>query len=459
MSGRILIADDLVTDRIALKARLALARYDVVLARTMAEVVTHVEAGVPDVILLDLGFPGGGLAACRHLRALAPLADVPIVIYGARNDRDARIEALKAGADEVLAGLPAEVELSALLRSILRDMSMRGDLLRRRDVLGLAGFSEPDAGFAPRIRAAIVTPQANAAVIWRRALAESLGGDVVAETADVALEPKPVRAPDAYVIVETPAHPGSSLRLVSELRARQASRDAVILYQMFEGASATADLALDFGANAIVPGPFDAAELALRLDRLVTRKREADRMRDALEDRLDQALRDPLTGLYNRRYADGYLDRLCRTQGAGRPDSFALMLLDLDHFKGVNDRFGHLAGDAVLRSVASRLRAELRDCDMVARVGGEEFLVVLPDTDSETARAVAERLRAAVVSRDVALGAEGRSVAISISVGVAVARVATLDGRSAYERADQALYASKAAGRNLVTFAATRNAA
>ena len=462
MHGRILIADDLVTDRIALKARLALARYDVALARSLHEVLAQVKGAVPDVILLDLGFPDGGIAACRRLRtdpSLGPaLGDVPIVIYGARDDRDARIEALRAGADEVLAGLPGEIELSALLRSILRDKALRGDLLRRRDILGASGFAEGDAGFAPRVRAMIVTPNAQGAVVWRRTLADRLGAEVSAAPMEVALEPRPGGAPDAYVIVETPAQPGSSLRLVSELRARPSSRDAVILYQMAEGASQTADLALDFGANAIVPGPFDADELALRLRRLTSRKREVDRTRALLEDRLDEALRDPLTGIHNRRYADGYLDRLCSDHRASVSGPFAVLLLDLDHFKGVNDRFGHVAGDSVLRAVAQRLRGELRDRDMVARVGGEEFLVVLPDTDADTARVVAERLRQAVNEEDIALG-RGRSVRISVSVGVAVSHSGAGDCQSVYERADRALYASKTGGRNLVTFSLDRDAA
>ncbi|WP_298494653.1 diguanylate cyclase [uncultured Maritimibacter sp.] len=458
MNGRILIADDLVTDRIALKARLALARYDVSLARSLHEVLAQVKDALPDVILLDIGFPDGGIAACRRLRDNPALGDVPIVIYGARDDRDARIAALGAGADEVLAGLPGEVELSALLRSILRDKALRGDLLRRRDILGVSGFAEGETGFDPRVKAMIVTPNAQGAVVWRRTLSERLGAEVSAAPMEVALETRPGAVPDAFVIVETPAQPGASLRLVSELRARPSSREAVILYQMAGPSSQTADLALDFGANAIVPGPFDADELALRLARLTSRKREVDRVRALLDDRLDEALRDPLTGIHNRRYADAYLDRLCRAHRSSVSGPFAVLLLDLDHFKGVNDRFGHVAGDHVLRAVAERLLGELRDQDMVARVGGEEFLVVLPNADADGARVMAERLRQSVNEESIALGG-GQSIRISVSVGVAVSHSGAGDCQSVYERADRALYASKAGGRNLVTFFRDRDAA
>ena len=179
---------------------------------------------------------------------------------------------------------------------------------------------------------------------------------------------------------------------------------------------------------------------------------------------------DPLTGLYNRRYAEVYLkDILLRARENGR--GFTVMMMDIDHFKGVNDRLGHAAGDAVLRDVAKRIRDNLRAVDLVSRHGGEEFLVVLPDIDGNEAVIAADRLRK-IVSEQPILLAESDSVSVTVSVGVAVAtpewtsvahrisqaspqfdnpdagdpRIAAL-----LAQADRALYAAKSAGRDCVT--------
>lgn len=156
------------------------------------------------------------------------------------------------------------------------------------------------------------------------------------------------------------------------------------------------------------------------------------------------AHRDALTGLHNRRWLQARLeDELARQRRSCQP--LALLLLDVDHFKHVNDTLGHAEGDNVLKGVARCLQAGSRATDAAARFGGEEFVVLLPDTPLEGALAVAEKLRAAVAQ------APGMPLPVTISIGVAMALPG--DGRAAaalLERADRALYAAKAAGRNRV---------
>ncbi len=159
---------------------------------------------------------------------------------------------------------------------------------------------------------------------------------------------------------------------------------------------------------------------------------------------------DPLTGLHNRRYALPHLARIAeRAQTAGR--QFAVMVLDLDRFKSINDTWGHGAGDAVLIEVAERLKSNLRAVDLIARIGGEEFLIALPDTTLEAAQATAERLRRVVGDRPVPLPNGNGSIPVTLSIGLALgADPAAGSVEDLIGLADRALLGSKADGRNQV---------
>jgi diguanylate cyclase (GGDEF)-like protein len=174
---------------------------------------------------------------------------------------------------------------------------------------------------------------------------------------------------------------------------------------------------------------------------------------------------DPLTGLANRRrfmqageaaVARGRSEAGSRSGAGGRSDlgdgtgALAVLMLDIDHFKSVNDRFGHAVGDAVLRAVAGRCRAALKAADLPARLGGEEFAVLLPDVGKDEAMAAAERLRAAIAATPVAV--EGGAVDVRISVGATVAQRRDMSLDTVLQRADAALYTAKRTGRNRVVF-------
>ena len=142
-----------------------------------------------------------------------------------------------------------------------------------------------------------------------------------------------------------------------------------------------------------------------------------------------------------------------RSKTTGR--SFAVMALDIDHFKLVNDSFGHGAGDRVIAGVADILRDNLRSVDLVARIGGEEFLIALPDTTVDQARKMAERIRYIVQNTPLSIGAGKMPVGVTLSIGVALGMGADGDVNGIIERADAALYDSKSSGRNAVTLAQT----
>jgi diguanylate cyclase (GGDEF)-like protein len=163
------------------------------------------------------------------------------------------------------------------------------------------------------------------------------------------------------------------------------------------------------------------------------------------------ATRDALTGLYNRReLMQQFQEAVLR--GAGGPRPLAVLLLDVDHFKRVNDSFGHATGDEVLRRIGELLRTNVRQTDSAARYGGEELVVVLPAMASAEALEAAERLRTLVAAQRIAAG-DGRTLAITVSVGVAVFPEHGKTPKELLESADRALYRAKHAGRDCVVLA------
>ena len=210
-----------------------------------------------------------------------------------------------------------------------------------------------------------------------------------------------------------------------------------------------AAMAFDLGADDVVDPGVPVPELAFRLRSLVRRKRAADRQRTRMQDSLRLALVDPLTGLYNRRYAAPQLNAIA-AHAADTGNAYAVMIVDLDRFKRVNDQHGHAAGDLVLVEVARRLTANLRDGDLLARIGGEEFLIALPDSTLTDAGSVAERLCQAVEERPIRLPS-GQGLTVTVSIGVAVSG-GGISVDAVVEEADLALLDSKVSGRNQVTF-------
>ncbi len=464
MAGRILIADSTATNRIVLKVKLATARYETAQALDGAEALATARDMRPDLVIVDANLPGGGGAdLCARLKAEPETRDIPVLVIDGAPSRAARLAALRAGADDYLAKPLDETGLLALVRALMRTRATHDELARRQDTAAALGFAEPAIAFRRPARIGLIAPTVETALGWRRALGPLCSGRLNTFSRSQALDALASHeAPDAFVIAADLSAPGDGLRLVSELRSRSATRHAVIVILDEANAPGTVPMALDIGANAVVPGSFDAEEIAARLERLLARKLETDALRDSFGERLGLALRDPLTGLYNRRYAGAYLDRMIGAAAAS-DQPFAVMLLDLDRFKSVNDSFGHAVGDAVLVEAGKRLGAHLREIDLLARYGGEEFVIALPETGLEGASIAAERLRRVIGEAPIAVASHGLEVPVTISIGVAVFAGGAESGdlpspHDLIERADAALYASKSDGRNLVSFAGGRAA-
>ncbi|MCH7796199.1 MAG: diguanylate cyclase, partial [Proteobacteria bacterium] len=181
----------------------------------------------------------------------------------------------------------------------------------------------------------------------------------------------------------------------------------------------------------------------------IRRRRYHDKLHEMLAKSVSLAYTDPLTGIYNRRYMNAHLDRkIMEISDTQKPVS--VLIFDIDHFKRVNDTYGHAAGDEVLKTVAERVGDSIRDFDLLARYGGEEFVVIMPSTPPDPAAMVAERLRQRLAAQPFEISGSDQALPITASLGVATTTDPTETSQNLLGRADAALYAAKDAGRNRV---------
>jgi two-component system cell cycle response regulator len=457
MSGTILIVDDLATNRIVLKVKLATTPYRVVQAGTAREALKLAVNDTPDLILANACLGGQSAEPFLHaLRRIEPLAHVPVILLQGEDDATERLALLLAGADEVLGRPVSERLLLARLRNLLRQRNAEGELIGQ--IGGTPGLAEAQAPFALPGKVTLYGSDRAAA----RALCAQLGAGTPHRLSCLVLDDGPPPASqDVFVIHLALAQAEEGLRLLADLKAAPDTRHSPVLVLLEADAAPLAVTLLDMGADDVLFAPVAREELGQRLARHLARKRRNEALRAHLRSGLEAALRDPLTGAYNRRYALPWLERQIARLALGRK-SLAVMVADLDFFKQVNDRHGHAAGDAVLVAVTDRLRAHLRAGDLLARIGGEEFLIALPDTTRLEAQEVAERLCHAVRATPVTVPGARAPIPVTLSLGVTVAAprpdLVPPTVRGLFEEADRALFAAKARGRNQARFC-TRSAA
>ncbi|MDU8909971.1 diguanylate cyclase [Aestuariicoccus sp. MJ-SS9] len=451
MPGRILIADPIATNRIMMRVTLEEAYYDVSVAATGKEVMTHVAEHPTDLVIAAQELSDvTGAELCEMLHATRIAAALPVILLCDGPGPQACCDALAGGADDCLPRPVDDLVLLARMRSLLRSRDAEAELRLRDDTQRALGLAEDQAEFAAPPRVVFIAPAgANDLDPVIDAVRQRLRGKFSQMSPEAAMR-DPDGTADVFVMIEDPRSSGATLSLLSEMRANTATRHAAILYVANGAQTASAATALDLGANDLMANGLYADELILRLQRQVTRKRTADRLRANMQVGLRAALTDPLTGLYNRRYALPHLDRLART-AHHRGREAAVLVIDLDHFKAINDTHGHAAGDQVLTAVARHLGDRLRAADLVARLGGEEFLVVMPDADADSALRIAKRLCSSLSRLRVPAQGLSPPLRVTASLGVAVTDPGVaVTGADLIQRADRAMYRAKKNGRNRV---------
>jgi two-component system cell cycle response regulator len=461
MQGKILIVDSISTNRIVLKVKLSSAFYHVLQAGTLAEALTIIDIEKPDLVVSAMKLPDGSVAdLCHHLRGARHATAIPVLAIGCGIDENARLETLYAGVTEVMHRPLNETLLLGRVRNMIRMHNQLAEWQIRDDTNCALGLSEAPAEFTHPGRITLIGLDTTPFQGWVRQLSPHLSAEYkIAHLRDSMSGMQAENAPDV-IVLSLPSAPeltDECLRLIPALRASARTRDIALLVIQKTIDPLRLTSALDMGADDVMTAGFRPAELALRIQVLLRRKRQVAKILQNVRTGLREVVNDPLTGLYNRRYAMPYMARMIE-QCSATSAPFAVILGDMDYFKRINDVYGHASGDAVLVETARRLRSVARHSDVVSRIGGEEFMIAMPATDVALARKIADRICSAIADVPFVIPGSAQPVSITISLGLTLGRPPlTKDDRSIesvetlLDRADKALYVAKMQGRNRVT--------
>lgn len=455
MSARVLVVDDILPNVKLLEAKLSSEYYDVLTATSGEEALRIADSDRPDLILLDVMMPGmDGFEVCKRIKDNPDLAHIPVVMVTALTDSVDKVRGLEAGADDFLSKPVNDTALMARVSSLVR-LKMTVDEWRARE------STATQLGVVDDSANVMNEPTENANVL----IVEDMDfeADKIVETLhkdnDNVIPVDSGMNAMEYVseydfdllVISLNLKNEDGLRLCSHLRSNERTRSVPILMVASEEDMDRIARGLEIGAHDYIMRPIDRNELLARARTQIRRKRFQERLRTSYEYSLSMALTDSLTGLYNRRYFDVHLQKMLKGHKQAAKN-LCVLILDIDHFKEVNDTYGHVVGDEVLKVFSHRLQDNLRSFDMVARLGGEEFVVVLPDTSTEMAHFIAERLRRAIADKPVKCSAPEGEVSISTSIGGAVIEPGEYQVQEVLDRVDKYLYEAKNDGRNCTIF-------
>jgi two-component system, cell cycle response regulator len=451
MTARVLVVDDIIANVKLLGARLTAEYFEVLSASSGQQAIDICAQERVDVVLLDVMMPGmDGFEACRRIKANPKTHHLPVIMVTALDQYSDRVQGLDAGADDFLTKPVDDIALVTRVKNLARLKMLNDEMVMRAMTGRQLGLEDNEA-----LSKALDGEGGNVLIIDDHPRSSVRLVEALAKTYTAVAERDPATALARLseenfdlVLVSLSLTSADGLRLCSQIRSIERTRHLPIIMLVEPGDDARLMRGLDMGVNDYLMRPIERHELMARIKTQTKRKRHSDFLRHRLEESVEQSITDGLTGLHNRRYLESHLKTLVgQSLATGRP--LSVLIADIDHFKLVNDTYGHDGGDAVLREFSQRFRRNTRGIDLAGRLGGEEFLIIMPDTELDRGYQVAERLRACIAADPFQVNAE-HSISITASVGLATLERADDTPESLFKRADQALYAAKRSGRNKV---------
>ena len=453
MSARILVVDDIAINVRLLHAKLTAEYFDVVTAEDGPSALAVMEADAPDIVLLDVMMPGmTGFEVCRRIKGDPRWSHIPVVMVTALDLPEDRVQGLECGADEFLTKPVNDLALFARVRSLVRlkrltdEWRMRQETTHRLGTAATVPALAAERGDGAKIMLVAEEDRTIARV------GDGLRRDqheFLAVKPDGGVYDQVIENDVDLIILDLDLKAIDALRLASQIRSQERTRHLPLLILGRQSDTPRLIKGLELGINDYLLKPIDSNELLARVRTQIRRRRFQQRLLANHEASLAMALTDGLTGLFNRHYFSTHFEGLFRhAQEQGRPIS--VVMLDVDHFKSVNDTYGHAVGDQVLQELARRLSAGVRNFDLVARLGGEEFVLVMPETRLHEAEGAAERIRQQIARTPFQLASPKLDLPITVSIGIGGSEGPVDDTESMLRRADEALYQAKRTGRNRV---------
>ena len=452
MTARVLVVDDISANVKLLEARLTAEYFEVLTANNGPQALEICSQERADVVLLDVMMPGmDGFEVCRRLKADPKTQQIPVIMVTALDQNSDKVQGLEAGADDFLTKPVDDIALITRVKNLARLKRLTDEMMMRAatsERLGVGEDKLPD--WTSKItdgKVLLVEDHERSRERMVETLAKEYKIEVISDPQQALI--KFAEENFDLMMVSLSLQESDGLRLCSQVRSLNRTRNLPLLIITEPGDDARLLRGLDMGVNDYLVRPIDRHEMRARVRTQVKRKRFADFLHTRLEERVEAAITDSLTGLHNRRYMESHLRTLVEeAKSTGKPIS--VMIADIDFFKSVNDSYGHDIGDAVLKEFSDRLKQNVRGIDLACRLGGEEFVVVMPNTDLGQAYLVGERLRQQIAELPFVLGKDLGRLRVTASMGVATIDKTDESVEDILKRADQALYAAKRRGRNRV---------
>ena len=455
MSARALVVDDIAANVRLLEAKLLVEYYEVLTANDGATVLEIVAESMPDIVLLDVMMPGmEGFEVCQRIKENPATVYIPAVMVTALSEVSGRVKGLEAGADAFLTKPVNDLALFARIRSLVR-LKRAIDEWRAREFtftqFGLNNTIAPEDTDPSMLQVLLVADEYGPS----QRIVDTLSEEGYSVEHSTSIDDATIKALDGdvhLILVDDRVGGNDVLRFCSQLRSSGVTRHSPILIMLDDGDTERLAKVLDLGVNDYLVRPVNKNEITARAKTQIRRKQFEDNLSQQYEKSLTVAVTDSLTGLYNRRYLETYFEELSSDlRGGGKPTS--LLIMDVDHFKAVNDDYGHAAGDEVLRGLAQRVLSGIRGFDTAIRLGGEEFVMLMPNVDGGSAVIAANRLREMIDVTPFEIDDKGQTLKVTMSIGVATGAADEIGLNDLLERADQALYTVKNGGPNRVEVA------
>jgi two-component system, cell cycle response regulator len=448
MTATVLVVDDLEPNIKLLEAKLLAEYYTVFTANNGVSALEILSQNKIDIVLLDVMMPGmDGFETCKKIKENPETTHIPVVMVTALSELEDRVKGLESGADEFLTKPINDIALFARVKSLARMKTVIDELKLRNTInaeLGATVIELKDNFLESKIL--LFDDDVIQAKNVKEQLSE-LSVQVKVLTSLDEIDALGVFVPD-LVIISCQIDTVDPLRIAVTLRSKPNFKNSVLMMLADEENIPMVIKGMELGINDYFMYPVDKSELKARVRTQLRRKQYQDNLRTELEESVDLSTKDGLTAVFNRRYFDIHVKQMVqKSQETKKP--ICIMMFDMDHFKQVNDTYGHPAGDAVLKTLASVLKASFRVTDLIARYGGEEFIVLLNNIDLQETLKIAEKTRALIEATEFAIPAPIGVIHKTTSIGV----VEYNQGDTVEEfvnKVDKALYEAKETGRNKV---------